>query len=95
MIYFSCKNVIKVHPDITAGMLTFFQNFNFFSKNNCPKRKSKLGQSAYSALRDSQSILACWVGYFKNIFSQFSNGAVFAMTYLCPAFGSICKIFSM
>ena len=80
---------------ILLGHADFFQHFKISFKNNCPKRKSKLGQSAYTALRDSQSILACWVGYFKNIFSQVSNGAVFAMTYLCPAFGSICKIFSM
>ena len=30
MVYVSCKNVIKVHPDITGGMLTFFKILFFF-----------------------------------------------------------------
>ena len=32
LIYFRCKNVIKVHPDITEGMLTVFRILTFFSK---------------------------------------------------------------
>jgi hypothetical protein len=32
VIYFSSKNVLKVHADITAGMLTFFKILIFFLK---------------------------------------------------------------